>query len=56
MLHIFDDMVSIKRKIISNLKNMTTGKKVHQKIVIFESDDWGSNRIASKEDYEKLIK
>ena len=35
---------------------MTTGKKVHQKIVIFESDDWGSNRIASKEDYEKLIK
>ena len=49
-------MVSIKRRLISNLKNISSGAKVPAHIVVFESDDWGSNRIASKTDFIALVK
>ncbi len=32
------------------------GWRTHRKIVVFESDDWGSVRMASKEAYERLRK
>lgn len=41
-------------KIVSNVKNM--GKKVTgRKLVIFECDDWGSNRIVSLKEFETLV-
>ena len=49
-------MVSLKRKLISNLRNISSGAKVNKHIVVFESDDWGSNCIASKADFEELVK
>lgn len=49
-------MASFKRKLISNIRNIQSGAKVPYKIVIIESDDWGSNRIASKEDFDGLVK
>lgn len=36
-----------------NLKNIP-GWRTDQKIVVFESDDWGSNNIASGEHYKRL--
>jgi len=49
-------MATLKRKIISNIRNIQSGAKVPYKIVIIESDDWGSNRIASKCDFDGLVK
>lgn len=49
-------MATLKRKLISNLRNIQSGTKVKDRIVVFDSDDWGSNRIASKEDLDALIK
>ena len=41
--------------LILNLKNIP-GWRTKKKIVVFESDDWGSNRIASKQNYDALLK
>lgn len=49
-------MVTIKRKIISNIRNIQFGERVNDKIIIIDSDDWGSNRIASKDSLNALIK
>ena len=46
---------NLKNKIRFNLKNIP-GWKCNRKIVVFESDDWGSNRIASKAHFENLQK
>lgn len=48
--------MSIKNKLKANLKNIMWGKRVPQKMVIFESDDWGSNYIAGKEEFNQLVK
>lgn len=48
--------MSIKQTIKANLKNVYRGKRVQQKMVIFESDDWGSNYIAGKEEFNQLVK
>ena len=37
-----------------NLINIP-GKKIQKKLIVFESDDWGSIRISSKLVYEKLL-
>ena len=45
------------RKMIQNLKNHMInlpGWRTNRKIVVFESDDWGSIRMASKETYCRL--
>ena len=39
------------RKAISNIPGWSTGRH----IVIFESDDWGSIRVRSKEDYDAML-
>lgn len=49
-------MATLKRKLISNLRNIQYGAKVKDRIVVIESDDWGSNRIASKKDFDALVK
>lgn len=49
-------MSVLKNKIKANLKNMLWGKRVPHKMIIFESDDWGSNYIAGKEEFNKLVK
>lgn len=41
-------------KLRLNIKNIP-GWKTNRKIVLFESDDWGSNRIASTENYRALL-
>ena len=43
----------LKDNIRLNLKNIP-GWRTDQKIVVFESDDWGSNNIASGEHYKRL--
>lgn len=48
-------MSSIKRKIVSNAKNIL-GWRSKRKLVVFESDDWGSIRMPSKLVYNKFIK
>ncbi len=48
--------MSIKNKLKANLKNILWGKRVPRKMVIFESDDWGSNYIAGKEEFNQLVK
>lgn len=45
----------IKEVLKVNLKNAIHGQRVSQKIVIFDSDDWGSNYFSSKKNYDKLI-
>jgi len=47
--------MNIKNLIASNLKYIG-GKTTNRKLVVFESDDWGSNRIASKEALYSLKK
>lgn len=45
------------REMIQSLKNHLVnlpGWRTHRKIVVFESDDWGSIRMASKEAYSRL--
>lgn len=44
----------IKKTIVSNVKNIP-GWRTNRKIVVFESDDWGSYRAPSREVYQKLI-
>lgn len=47
-------MSGFKRILLSNIKNI--GKRITiRKLVIFESDDWGSNRIASPGEFKKLV-
>lgn len=46
---------NIRRKLTDNLKNIY-GLKTNRKLVLFESDDWGSNRIFSADHYKILIK
>lgn len=46
--------MEFKRKIIRNLISIP-GWYTSRKIVVFESDDWGSIRMPSKEIYSKLI-
>lgn len=48
-------MHSIKRKISRNLSNIP-GWWTKRKLVVLESDDWGSIRMPSKEVYNNLIK
>ncbi|MBS1516022.1 MAG: hypothetical protein JSS63_13380 [Bacteroidetes bacterium] len=45
----------LKANIISNLRNIP-GWKTKRKILVFESDDWGTIRMPSKEVQDKLIK
>lgn len=44
----------LKRKVFANLKNIGF-PNFKRKLIIFESDDWGSNRISSLEDYNQLV-
>lgn len=44
---------AIKRNLVLNLKNIP-GWKTSRKIVVFESDDWGSLRMASAQHLQKL--
>lgn len=46
--------MNLKKIIGQNLTNVK-GWKTKQKIVVFESDDWGSLRMQSKEAYNKLL-
>ena len=43
------------KKLIKNLSNLP-GWRTDRKIIVFESDDWGSIRMPSKKAYEKLKK
>lgn len=45
----------IKTNILANLRNIP-GWKTKRKILVFESDDWGTIRMPSKEVQEKLVK
>lgn len=48
-------MTDFKRKLFANLKNI--GWPVtNRKLIVFESDDWGSNRMPSIEVYNQLVK
>ena len=47
--------MSLKQKIIHHLINLP-GWHTNRKIVVIESDDWGSIRMPSKEVYDKLLK
>lgn len=46
--------IGIKQKITRNLLNIP-GWKTTKKIVVIESDDWGTIRMASKEAYDHLL-
>lgn len=46
---------NLKRTIIRNLRNIP-GWRTNRKIVVIESDDWGSIRMPSREVYDKLLK
>lgn len=48
-------LTSLKKTLKYHLKNIP-GWRTNRKIVVFESDDWGSNRIASGTHYENLIR
>ncbi len=45
----------LKKSIISHLQNLP-GWRTRRKIVVIESDDWGSIRMPSREVYDKLLK
>lgn len=45
----------LKTNIIANLRNIP-GWKTKRKILVFESDDWGTIRMPSKETQQKLVK
>jgi hypothetical protein len=47
--------VSIKKAITRNLLNMY-GCKTTRKIVVIESDDWGTVRVSGKEAYDHFVK
>jgi len=44
----------IKRTIVNNIKNIP-GWKINRKLVVFESDDWGSLRIGSARQLNDLV-
>ncbi|MDD3195065.1 MAG: hypothetical protein PHU68_04620 [Paludibacter sp.] len=44
----------MKRTLINNIKNIF-GWRTNRRIIVFESDDWGSIRVVSKEVLEKFI-
>ena len=46
---------NIKRNITRQIINIP-GWRTNRKIVVFESDDWGSIRMPSKDVYQKLLK
>jgi len=48
-------IIKIKKKIIQNLVNRR-GWSTNKKIVVFESDDWGSIRMPSKKAFNNLLK
>ena len=48
-------MTSLKRKLLANLKNIGL-PVIRRKLIIFESDDWGSNRMPSVKDFKGLVK
>lgn len=48
-------MVSFRDVLVSNAKNIFWGNKVSEKLLIIESDDWGSNRMPSKKVLSSLI-
>lgn len=48
-------ITSIKRNLINNIKNIP-GWRTSRKIVVFESDDWGSLRIGSAKQLQELLK
>lgn len=49
-------MQNFRDVLVSNAKNMIWGNKVPEKILVIESDDWGSNRMPSKEMLSDLIR
>ena len=46
---------SIKSRIISNIANIP-GWRTKRHIVVIESDDWGSIRMSSLENFNKMLK
>lgn len=48
--------ISIKKKVFINTTNFVFGKKSSNKIIVFQSDDWGSERMANKSTYDFLKK
>ena len=46
-------IMSFKAKLMRNLSNLP-GWRTKRKIVVIESDDWGSIRMPSKRAYEEL--
>ena len=48
-------LFKLKKSIISHLQNLP-GWRTRRKIVVIESDDWGSIRMPSREVYDKLLK
>jgi len=48
-------LFNLKKSIISHLQNLP-GWRTRRKIVVFESDDWGSIRMPSREVYNSLLK
>lgn len=55
IMKIIKSIKKAKRNIENNLTNMP-GWRTDRKLVIIESDDWGSIRMPSREVYEKLLK
>lgn len=49
-------MSTLRNILASNVKNIIGGTRVPEKMIILESDDWGSNRIASRDDFKNLVK
>jgi hypothetical protein len=49
------NMISVRRAISPWIKNIR-GWRTKRKIIVIESDDWGSIRMPSKEVYEKCLK
>lgn len=47
--------MNYKRLLMRNLSNIP-GKSINRKIIVFESDDWGSVRMPSIESFKKLTK
>ena len=54
MLKLSKEYSNVKTRIIRNLKNIP-GRRTKKKIVVFESDDWGSIRMPSIETYNTFI-
>lgn len=49
-------MISKLKRILGPIKNNIGGWSTNRKILVIESDDWGSIRIPSRNSYEALIK